>query len=278
LVFRRDLIIISDGGSINDLKRFWNVIRAHRISTSKNHRGSVSYLQLDLLVKWIDQLNPESKSFQILLGEDREAHFRYLQSKYPFKDIVRAPMDPNTDLIEALLRVLRDRKTSENRNDDLDFVPPSPLEWDLIWCLVAIPYISISSNLLDIIRKDNRLFEIYKVLEELRFEARERRVIIHIGEGVQRLVGVSIGSKRRDRLNSLLFLFNLTYENGLLDPFVIYLETKDNMSGLLETLQVFKKWEPYESPLKLLIGCEEHIKLIPRLHKHLAEGLEWVSR
>ena len=63
----------------------------------------------------------------------------------------------------------------------------------------------------------------------------------------------------------------------LRQPFITYLDTKDTTNGLLEILQTCKAWEPYGCPLKLLVGCEEHAKFIPVLHKHLNEGLEWLS-
>jgi hypothetical protein len=257
------------------LEDYWKVVRPRR---AKPVGGpSIPLKLLDPLVEWFGNLSLESRSFQVLLGERRDSHLRYLQSKYPFKVVVRTVTDPDTDLVETLLQVLQKRKISENRYDSLDFAPPSPLEWDFIWCLVAIPHMVISSNLLDIARKDKHLIELYKALEELRFEALEKRVMISIEEGIQRLVLVSLGSRRRDRLNSLLFLSNMAYENGLLDPFPLYLETKDNTSGLLELLHGFEAWESYGSPLKLLIGCEEHTKYIPMLHKYLADGMGWMS-
>lgn len=256
------------------LEDYWKVTRPRRAKPVGGHL--IPFGVLEPLIEWVGHLSHDSKSFQVLLGENREAHLRHLQSKYPFKGIIRAPTNENTDLVDPLFQVLRGLTISNTLQDNLDFVPPSPLEWDLIWCLVAIPHTAISASLLDVVRKDKKLIELHDALEELRFESFERRLMIRIEEGIQKFVR-SISSKKRDRLSALLFLATLAYENGLLEPFIIYLDTKDTTNGLLEILQTCKVWEPYGSPLKLLVGCEEHAKFIPILHKHLNEGLEWLS-
>lgn len=256
------------------LEDYWKVTRPRRAKPVGGHLIPLKFL--DPLVDWVGNLGPDSKSFQVLLGGNRELHLRHLQSKYPFRGIVRAPTNDSMDLVGPLFQVLRDLTISNTLQDDLDFVPPSPLEWDLIWCLVAIPHTAISSNLLDVVRKDKKLIALHTALEELRFEAFERRVMISVEEGIQRLVG-SLSKKKRDRLSSLMFLSTMACENGLLNPFIVYLDTKDTTNGLLEVFQTCKDWEPYGSPLKLLVGCEEHAKFIPVLHKHLNEGLEWLT-
>lgn len=255
------------------LEDYWKVTRPRRAKPVGGHL--IPFGVLDPLVEWVGHLSPESKSFQVLIGENREAHLRHLQSKCPLRSILRAPTGGDTDLVNPLFRVLRDLKLS-NVQSELAFTPPSPLEWDLIWCLVAIQHIGISASLLDLVRKNKKLIELHGALDELRFEASERRVLISIEEGIQRFIGL-IGPKKRDRLNALMFLVALSYENGLLEPLIIHLDTGGTTNGLLGILQTFKAWEPYGFPWKLLVGCEEDAKFIPTLHKHLVEGLEWLS-
>lgn len=256
------------------LEDYWKVTRPRRAKPVGGHLIPLGVLEP--LVEWVSHLGPDSKPFQVLLGENRESHLRHLQSKYPFRVIVQAPTNESPDLVDSLFQVLRGLEISTTLKDGLDFVPPSPLDWDLLWCLVAIPHTAISASLLDVVRKDQRLIKLHDAFEELRFESSEPRILIRIEEGIQKFVR-SISSKKRDRLSALLFLATLAYENGLLEPLIIYLDAKDTTNGLLEILQACKAWEPYGSPLKLLVGCEEHARFIPVLHKHLNEGLEWMS-
>lgn len=253
---------------------YWKLVRPRRDKPVGGHLIPLKFL--DPLVEWVGNLSHNSKAYQVIPGDNRESNLKYLQSKYPFRAIVRAPTKDTTDLVDPLFQLLRDKKIVSSVRGLLDFEPPSTLEWDLIWCLIAIPHTSISSDLLDIASKNAKLVDLYKSIEELRNEYFERRVLISVEEGIQRLVS-SIGSKRRDRLNAMLFMTTMASENGLLDPFLVYLDTGSTTSGMLEVLQTLKTWELYGNPMKLLIGCEEHAKFIPMLHKHLSEGLEWLS-
>ena len=254
---------------------YWKVVRPRRAKTVGG--PSIPLCLLEPLVSWLRDLSFDSKSYQVLPGESRESNLKYLQSRYPFRAILRAPVDGASDLVDPLVQLLRDTKINSSVRTLLNFEPPTPLEWDLIWCLIAIPHTSISSELLRIASQDPRLIDLYKAIEELRYNNYfEKRPLISIEEGIQELTN-SISSKRRDILNSLMFLVTLAGENGLLDPFTIYLDTKGTTNGLLGIMQTCKTWEPYGSPMKLLIGCEDHAKFIPMIHKNLTDGLAWMS-
>lgn len=256
------------------LENYWKVTRPRRAKPVGGHL--IPFRFLEPLVEWVSHLGPDSRSFHVLLGDQREAHLKYLQSKSSLRGILRAPAGSDPDLVNQLSYVLQDLRVSSITYEDLIFSPPEPLEWDLIWCLIAIQNIGISASLLDVTRKNTKLVKLHVALDELRFEASERRALISLEEGIQRFVGL-IGPKKKDHLNALMFLSTLAYENGLLEPFIVYLDTKDTANGLLDTLQAFKEWEPYGSPLKLLVGCEENVRFIPILHKYMIEGLEWLA-
>jgi hypothetical protein len=257
-----------------ELEDYWRVVRPRRAKPVD--APTTSYLVLEPLVEWVGGMSPESKSYQVIIGDYRESYIQHLLSVYPFRSIVRAAVGYNTDLVSPLAQVLRDRKISSALRGLLDFEPPEPLEWDLIWCLVASPDFSVSSSILDIAATNPKLVSLYRSVEELRFEYFHRRVLISIEEGISRLIG-SLSHKKKDHLDSLLFLCTLAYDNGLLEPFIVYLDTKYTINGLVETLQAFKTWGVYGNPIKLLVGCEEHTKFTPMLHKYLSEGLEWTS-
>lgn len=253
---------------------YWKVVRPRR---AKPVGGpSIPLSLLEPLVSWFGSLSYNSKPYQVIPGENRESSLKYLQGRYPFRGILRAPVNGDSDLVDPLFQLLRGMKVPSSVRTMLDFEPPPSLEWDLIWCLISIPHTSISADLLGIASKDPKLVELYRSIEELRYNYFEKRVLISVEEGIQQLIS-SIGTRKRDLLNSLMFLATLAGEHGLLEPFVIYLDTKGTTNGLLGILQMCKTWESYGSPMKLLIGCEEQVKFIPLLHKHLTEGLTWVS-
>lgn len=253
------------------LEDYWKVVRPRR---AKPIGVLLVSSKLIPLVEWFGSLNHESRSFQVLLGDTRTPALKQLRVKFPLKSILTPSCGSN--LVESIFYLLRDLKIPSSCQGELQFFPPSAAEWELIWCLVAKPHSAVSANLLDIVRKDEGLVQLYKALVELRLEASERRILISIEEGIQQLVD-SIGSRKRDRTNAVLFLANLAFENGLLKPFLVYLDASSTTNGLLEILQALKTWEPYGNVLKLLIGCEDHTRFVPLLHKHFEEGLAWLK-
>lgn len=257
------------------LEDYWKIVRPRRAKPVGGHL--VTLKVLEPLIGWLSDLNFAS-SYQVLPGDNRLANVKYLKHEFQLLEIVEGKTEKDCDLTESLFNLLRDSRVHENRRDELslDFEPPHPVEWDLIWFFLAIPNLTISSNLMDAARKNGRLIEFYNSLTELRLEASESLVLISLEEGIQHLVG-AVSKKRRERLDTLFFLLSLALENWIVDPFLVYLDTKDSTVGLLEILQASRKWEMYGCPLRLLIGCQDSSKLPPALHRYLAEGLEWMS-
>jgi hypothetical protein len=256
------------------LEDYWKVVRPRRAKPVGGHL--VTLKVLEPLIEWISDLNFAS-SYQVLPGDNRLSNVRYLKHEFQHLEVAAAKTEKGCDLTESLFNLLRDSRVHENRREELtlDFEPPHPVEWDLIWCFLALPDLTISSDLMDVARKNGKLIEFYDSLTELRLEASESRVLISLEEGIQRLVG-AISKKRRERLDNLFFLLSLALENGLVDPFLVYLDTKDTTIGLLEILQASRKWEMYNCPLRLLIGCQDSSKFPPALQKPIAEGMEWM--
>lgn len=256
------------------LEDYWKVVRPRRAKPVGGH--FVTLKVLEPLIGWISDLNFAS-SYQVLPGDNRLANVKYLKHEFQHLEVAAAKTEKDRDLTESLFNLLRDSRVHANRREELslDFEPPHSVEWDLIWFFLAIPNLTISSNLMAAARKNGKLIEFYNSLTELRLEAYENLVLISLEEGIQRLVG-TISKKRRERLDTLLFLLSLALENWIVDPFLVYLDTKDTTVGLLEILQASRKWEMYGCPLRLLIGCQDSSKLPPALHRHIAEGLEWM--
>ena len=257
------------------LEDYWKVVRPRR---AKPVGGQLVPLKvLEPLIELVSDLHFAS-SYQVLPGDNRLANVRYLKHEFQHLEVAVVKTEKDCDLTDSIVNLLRDSRVHEDRREELslDFEPPHPVEWDLIWFFLAIPNLTISSELMDAARKDGKLIKFYNSLTELRLEAAESLVLISLEEGIQRLVG-SISKKRQERLDTLFFLLSLALENWLVDPFLVYIDTKDTTVGLLEILQASRKWEMYSCPLRLLIGCQDTSRFPPALHKPIAEGLEWMS-
>jgi hypothetical protein len=205
---------------------------------------------------------------------DNGGVFKYLRTTSRLYDLETLDLEGYSNLIDPIVESLRVKRVNPNRT--LDFIPPSPVEWELIWNLVACPDLSISASLLEFSEKYTNILSFHNLLMELIFEARERGVMISIEEGIHALVK-SVSKKRQDQLDILFFMLTLAAENRLLEPFILYLDLKTTTSGLLELLQALKVWSQYDCPLHLLIRFPLTAKLTPVLQRHLAEGLEWLS-
>jgi len=253
------------------LEYYWKIVRPQRAKPIGGHPTSSRVLSN--LVSWVNNLNLEQIPFQVLPMDNGRA-FRSLIDSPRMHDIEVVDLDGYSNLIEPIVTLLSAKKVSHNLS--LDFSPPFPIEWDLIWSLVACPDLSISSSLMDFSERFTNILCFHNQLMELRFDARERGVMISIEEGIQALVK-SISKKRKDRLYILCFMLTLAAENRLLEPFVLYLNLGSTTSGLLETIQALKAWTHYDCPLHLLIGCQPGTKLSSVLQRHLADGLEWMS-
>jgi hypothetical protein len=258
------------------LEDYWKIVRPQRAKPVGGHL--VTLKALEPLVEWVRNLWDSSPSYQVLPGDNRLANFRYLRNEFQLLEIIEARSTKGSDLTDSVFQLLKEGRVHRDRSAELtlDFEPPIPVEWDLIWCFLAIPDTAISSNLMDAARKDGRLIKFYNSLTELRLEASEKRALISLEEGIQSLAG-SISKKKRERLDTLFFLLSLASENGLVDPFLVYLDTKDTTVGLLEILQASREWEAYSCPVRFLIGCQDISKLPSALHQHIASGLEWMS-
>jgi len=248
------------------LEDYWKMVRPQR---AKPVGGPIPPLAIPNLVCWANNLNFEHIPFQVLPGDNGGA-FRYLRNTSKLYEVEALDLDGYSNLIEPIAEYLSTKKV--NPNLLLDFTPPSPVEWDLIWSLVACPDLSISASLMEFSEKYTNILCFHNLLMELRFDARERGVMISIEEGIQALVK-SISRKRKDRLDILCFMLSLAAENRLLEPFILYLDLKKSTSGLLEILQALNVWVHYDCPLHLLIGCQANIKAAPVLQRLLADGL-----
>jgi hypothetical protein len=257
------------------LEDYWKVVRPRRAKPVGCHLVPIKVLEP--LIEWVSDLHFAS-SYQVLPGDNRLANVRYLKHEFQHLEVTSAKTEKDCDLTRSLFNLLRDSRVTRDRKEELslDFDPPDPVEWDLIWCFLALPDMTISSDLMDAARKNGRLIEFHNSLTELRLEAFESRVMISLEEGIQHLIG-TISKKRRERLDTLFFLLSLAFENGLVDPFLVYLDTADSSVGLLEILQASREWEMYSCPLRILIGCQDISKFHPALHQHIADGLEWMS-
>lgn len=253
------------------LEDYWKIVRPQRAKPVGGHPTPPRVLSN--LVSWVNNLNFERVPFQ-MLPMDNGRSFRTLSDSPKLHDIEVIDLDGYSNLIDPLVESLRRKIVSTSLM--LDFKPPLPVEWDLIWSLVACPDLAISASLMDFSERFTNILCFHNQLMELRFDARERGVMISIEEGIQALVK-SISKKRKDRLYLLCFMLSLAAENRLLAPFILYLDLSSTTSGLLETIQALKVWTNYDCPMHLLIGCQPSTKLSPVLQRHLADGLEWMS-
>lgn len=182
--------------------------------------------------------------------------------------------------------------------------------WGLFQELLIVPDFVVEEPLRGLIDQGFRFTGFYKALWEARFlqqENRARESLHLLGSVIRWMTGADLDDKQKaalssvgiacllgesERLDMLLFLLALSYQNGLIDRAVFVLDgvdevlrmnadrRKDMLRQLTETIQIFERWARLGSATGLVLGLDsEHNALgsithyNSRLGKKIADAL-----
>lgn len=246
------------------LEDYWKVVRPQRAKSLGSNL--IPSRMLDPLIRWT--AHPDDKAFLVLPGSNRDSNLQHLRGSIQ-REV--SSLEEFSDLLLSLVRGVGRIQVHDVIRDELDFKPPNPFDWDLLWCLVACPGLTLAAELMSLARVDSEILNFVDILTDLRFEARERKVLISVEEQIDRLV--SLVSSSRD---VLFFMLALAHENGLMNTVVFYLDASKTHVGLLKTLRSLSCWAKFGCPLRLIIGCESVNNYGPQLKRLLTTGTDWV--
>jgi len=181
-------------------------------------------------------------------------------------------------------------------------IPPNPsqIQWDFLWGLTLLNWVSIEEPLRGMIeRKKSKLAKVFRALEEIRWQAVDQPHLIEEwveqfgywleghSEVPKYLDSIDPLKETSEQLEALLFLVTLAKQHGLLESKLFihiadiqYLQTAE-AERLSDTLQAINKWAVLGSPLRLLLswdGLGSLRKAIsPKLARKLQGGLAWTK-
>jgi len=288
----------------DSLEDCWDDIRKGR-RVKRAYPSVLRDNNLAYLTTWAQIPN---RAFQVVPGDDRYEALKRLKAVLPDDVIVSWTPDwyqgtfPRsiTSLVQRHV-IHSSRRHRSAFNFPLPYIPENREGWDLIWGLVGKTAFVIEEPLKGLIEKRfSRLSDMYRLITEARFVARENRDGIEAAvHSIGRWLGGSAkpdtfllaSSVKRplqseEALGVALFTLTLAYQNGLL-PFTFYvldgLEKLDrrDAADLHNILVSLERWSTIGCPIRALLlwdgqNRESFRRLNAKLAKQMRDGLAWV--